>query len=97
MVVETAGSTGNLEAKDSLRQTPGCEKHAIQRDHFFNKLAERTLLLAHTLLIYNKLLSYECTWILENNLFSLPVLHNVISYTAIGEHTVFLNHSLKEK
>ena len=30
---------------------------------------EKITLLAYILLIYTKLLSYECTWVLENNLF----------------------------
>ena len=34
-----------------------------------NQLRKLLCLLAYILLIYNKLLSYECTWVLENNLF----------------------------
>ena len=37
----------------------------------------------------NRLLSYKYIRVLGNNLFSLPVLCNAISYKGVGEHTVF--------
>ena len=54
-----------------------------------NWLRKLPCLLAYTLLIYNKLLTYEYTWVWRNNLYSLPVLYNTISCKVIMEYTIF--------
>lgn len=53
-------------------------------------------MLTYTLLVYNKLLSYEYTWVWGNNLFSLPVLLNVISCKDAGDTLCFHNHLSEE-